>query len=145
MLNYIIANPALVKIDPIATGRRLRAKRRGLFTLEGLSQVFMDCDCPVSVNSIGKWERGVCMPRLEHLFLLSCLYRCSLDELVVGVSESRDFESQDQPVHLKNILLRRTQKGVRLSFSIRGCGHFPGLNDRTLTFSEFHLVEKIIY
>lgn len=113
MLNYVIANPASVKIDPIATGRRLRAKRRGLFTLEGLSGVFMDCDCPVSVNSIGKWERGICLPRLDHLFLLSCLYHCSLDELVVGVRESRDSEPRDQPIPLLNNQLKRTRTSVR--------------------------------
>lgn len=101
----------LVDVDPIATGRKLRAKRREFdLTLEGLSEIFDRAYVSVSVNSISKWERGVCLPRLDHLFFLSKLYNYSLDELVVGMKESRDSESGDQPVPLIKALIRRTRQ-----------------------------------
>lgn len=103
-----------LEVDPIATGAKLRGKRREFcFTLEGLAEVFERAYCPVSINSIGKWERGICFPRLDHLFFLACLYSCSLDELVVSSKESVDSEPHDQPVPFLFTLSWRTQYCVR--------------------------------
>lgn len=89
------------EINPIATGAKLREMRRDHYlTLEMLSEIFERAYCPISVNSLGKWERGICFPRLDHLYFLACLYGCTLDELVVGMRESQDSESGDQPVLL---------------------------------------------
>ena len=97
-----------VELDLRATGARLREKRRALsLTLEDLSEIFERAYCPISVNSIGKWERGVCFPRLDHLYFLACLYGCTLDELVVGMGRARDGSSRDQPVPFA--FLRRTR------------------------------------
>lgn len=89
------------EINPIATGAKLREMRRDHYlTLEMLSEIFERAYCPISVNSLGKWERGICFPRLDHLYFLACLYGRTLDELVVGMRESQDSESGDQPVLL---------------------------------------------
>lgn len=91
----------LREINPIATGAKLREMRRDHYlTLEMLSEIFERAYCPISINSLGKWERGICFPRLDHLYFLACLYSCTLDELVVGMRESQDSESGDQPVPL---------------------------------------------
>ena len=96
----------LREINPIATGAKLREMRRDNYlTLEMLSEIFERAYCPISINSLGKWERGVCFPRLDHLYFLACLYSCTLDELVVGMRESQDSESGDQPVPLISPLL----------------------------------------
>ncbi len=46
-----------------------------------------------SVQSIYKWEHGVCLPAHEHLLGLSTLYNCPINDLLV--SYSINYEPDD--------------------------------------------------
>lgn len=90
----------LVGLDPIATGRRLRSKRLSHnLTQECLSYLLEEHGESVSKNAISTWETGKKTPTLNHVVVLSELYQCHIDELVLSYRRSRleGEESRDQP------------------------------------------------
>ena len=89
----------LMGIDPDATGRQLKKLRcdRGI-TQERLSDLFGRCGDSASRVVISMWENGKKLPSLSHMVLLSELYGCSLDELVVSYRRSREIGDDNQLV-----------------------------------------------
>ena len=67
-------------IDVAATGKRIaQARVRAGLSVKEL-QVSLGFSAP---NAIYKWQRGGCLPSLDHLIILSAILEKSLDELVV--------------------------------------------------------------
>lgn len=95
-INY--ANAWLMGIDPIATGKQLRAlRRKHHLTQEALSEIFEWCDVTASRVTISMWENGKRTPLLLHIVFLAELYGCSLDELVISYRRSREIDDRGQP------------------------------------------------
>lgn len=89
----------LMGVDPVATGEKLQTKRTGFnLTREGLSVLLEEAGESVSAQAIYKWEKGKSLPTLSHLTVLTGLYGCNLDELVVTFQRSRESAERDQPV-----------------------------------------------
>lgn len=67
-------------IDMIETGKRITSAR----VKSGLSvrdlQVALGLTAP---NTIYKWQRGECLPKLDHLVIISVLLEVPMDELIV--------------------------------------------------------------
>lgn len=107
-INY--AHAWLMGIDPVATGKQLRSKRREFnLSQENLSEVFFEAGDSASRNAISTWETGKKLPTLAHMVFLAELFDCTLDELVLSYRRSRDDEARDLPVPLKlnNNCMRR--------------------------------------
>lgn len=81
-------------IDRVATGEKIYNYRKALhLTQEGLSDLFMQMGKNVSVNSIGRWERGEVDISFQHACALCEIFQCSLyDDLLVFYL--RDHRSQ---------------------------------------------------
>jgi len=110
MIKVNYATAWLMGIDPIATGKRLRDKRRAFsLTLDQLSELFEQGGESVCRQAISKWESGKSFPSLPHIVFLSELYHCSLDELVATYRHSQENEEEDQLVPLYNISVRVEQ------------------------------------
>lgn len=67
-------------IDLIETGKRILIAR----VKAGLSvrdlQAALGLTAP---NTIYKWQRGECLPKLDHLVIISVLLEVPMDELIV--------------------------------------------------------------
>ena len=61
-------------------GQHLKELRyRHGFTVEQVSEALC-----VSENAVYKWEAGMTVPTVDNFYLLSCVYRTSLDQLILG-------------------------------------------------------------
>lgn len=104
--NIIIVDPWEMEIDPIATGKQLRKKRREAnISQEYLSEIITRyCVKPACKNIISKWETGKLIPSIHHLIFLAFIYGCSVDELIVTYRTSRADE-RDQPVPVYGVII----------------------------------------
>ena len=67
-------------IDTERIGQHLKKLRyRHGFTVEQVSEALC-----VSENAVYKWEAGMTVPTVDNFYLLSCVYRTSLDQLILG-------------------------------------------------------------
>jgi len=92
-----LTEPWNMAIDPVATGKSLRQKRReaGL-TQEELSFIITEyCDYPATPVTISYWETGKRAMNLAHAVFLAILLNCRLDELVVSIMRSHGKEQED--------------------------------------------------
>lgn len=82
------------EFDPIETGRRIRKKRKTMgYSLEEFVDHLWEAGWKISVNSVGKWERGeIDNIKWDNIIRLCEFFSCSLDELVA----CRDREIGDE-------------------------------------------------
>jgi len=67
-------------IDMAATGANIAALRRGAgITVRALQDIF-GFSTP---QAIFKWQRGDCMPTLDNLLILSTVFGCRMDDIIV--------------------------------------------------------------
>ena len=70
----------LTTIDLRATGKQIsRARKRAGLSVRDL-QAALGLSAP---NAIYRWQRGECLPRLDHLVIIAVLLEVPIDELVV--------------------------------------------------------------
>lgn len=101
---------SFVRFNNIKAGMRLQDMRRDHdLTQKQLSDLFSSVGLPASENCISRWERGIHMPSWDHLIFLIWLYDCSLDELVMGGSDSDGSASHNdynyKVIFTKNALI----------------------------------------
>ncbi len=90
-------NPGLMKIDPIATGKKLKEYRRAhRLTQEQLSGYFELYGDSASRVVIGMWETGKKTPSISHIVFLAELYQCRIDELIISCRRSNERSDEDQ-------------------------------------------------
>lgn len=104
--NIIIVNPWEMEIDPIATGKQLRDKRReASISQEYLSELITrNCVNSACKNVISKWETGKLIPSTQHLKFLAKIYGCFMDELIVTYGTS-SADEQDQLVPVYGVII----------------------------------------
>ena len=75
-------------IDVEATGRNIQRlrERRGLSIPE--VQDYLGLESPQSVYH---WQRGRCLPSVDHLYALSALFGVTMNEILVPVSPFRNI------------------------------------------------------
>ncbi len=81
-----MSNNGFFVIDRPETGSRIRRYREGMqLTREGLVALLCSADgTEISVNSVGRWERGEVDISFEHAALLARVFGCKIyGELVV--------------------------------------------------------------
>ena len=89
-------NSVFYVIDLKATGERIRELR-----LIGGLTVREICDCLGIENEVSyyKWQRGECLPSIDHLVVLSVLFGVTIDDILVVVKVgSKIEEEQDAPL-----------------------------------------------
>lgn len=119
---------SFVRFNNINAGMRLQDMRRNHdLTQKQLSDLFTDVGLPASENCISRWERGIHMPSWDHLFFLIWLYDCSLDELVMGNSDSDGSVShndyKNNTISLKGRMKNEKSFFMRLFFIGRSKQH----------------------
>lgn len=72
-------------IDKIETGKLLKEMK----CMAGMTTLDLCEACNVSEQTVYKWFSGKCMPSLTHFFILSELFNCELDNLVVRVRDGK--------------------------------------------------------
>ena len=106
MSNHNDINIGCLEFDPMETGRRIRSKRREMhLSLNGLAFCLAARGWDISVNSLGRWERGEVIISWDHALRLARFFCCQLDELVTYREREIDDE-RDQlvPFHMANML-----------------------------------------
>lgn len=104
--NHNDINIGRLEFDPMETGRRIRSKRRKMhLSLNGLAFCLAARGWEISVNSLGRWERGEVIISWDHALRLARFFCCQLDELVTYREREIDDE-RDQlvPFHKANML-----------------------------------------
>ena len=89
-------NQVYYVIDLKATGERIRELR----LISGLTVRFI-CDCVGIENEVSyyKWQRGDCLPSIDHLVVLSVLFGVTIDDILVVVKVGgRDEGEQEAPL-----------------------------------------------
>lgn len=72
-------------IDKIETGKLLKE----LKDMAGISIQDICNACDVSEVSVYKWFSGKCLPTLSHFFVLSKMFGCDIDHLVVRRNDGK--------------------------------------------------------
>lgn len=68
-----------LSIDMVETGKRItKARERAGLSVRDL-QTVLGLEAP---NAIYKWQRGECLPRLDHLVIIAVMLEVPIDELV---------------------------------------------------------------
>ena len=79
-----------ITINTIETGKRItQARNRAGLSVRDV-QTALGLEAP---NAIYRWQRGECLPRLDHLVILASILKMPLDDLVAvegGTYERRD-------------------------------------------------------
>ena len=71
---------SVLSIDMIATGRRIaQAREKVGISVRDLQDV-LGLGAPTAIY---KWQRGECLPKLDHLVIISVLLEVPMDELIV--------------------------------------------------------------
>lgn len=71
---------SVLSIDMIATGRRIaQAREKVGISVRDLQDV-LGLGAPTAIY---KWQRGECLPKLDHLIILSAILGVPMDELLV--------------------------------------------------------------
>lgn len=86
-------------IDPIATGKAWRHKRRELsLSQDDLALIFAlaEMDVAMSKSAISAVENGKHTPSIHHAFFFAELCGCPVEELVVTYRRSREADGRDQ-------------------------------------------------
>lgn len=111
-LNYFV-------IDRMETGNRICAYRKGMhLSREGLADILSEMDVWVSINSIGKWERGEVDISFDYAHALSKVFGCKLyGELVVFHLREIDDE-HDQPAPNLTIISYRLSVRQMYAFCV---------------------------
>lgn len=74
-------------IDMSETGKRIAcAREKAGISVRDL-QAVLGFDAP---SAIYKWQRGECLPTIDHLVILSALLHVSIDELVAVNGEQEN-------------------------------------------------------
>lgn len=84
-----------ISIDPVKTGQKMKMlrKQKGL-SVKDITEA-LGLRAPQSVY---KWERGDCLPRIDNFFALCCLYEVSPTELCC-------FYNNEQADYFRNFFL----------------------------------------
>lgn len=84
----------MIGIDPVKTGKNIKKyrKEKGLTVKEVTKNLGLRAN-----QSIYKWERGDCLPRIDNFLTLCCLYDVSPVDLL-------GFYDQEQAEHFRNLL-----------------------------------------
>ena len=92
-------------INRIETGNRIRYYREKLnLSRDGLADILASEGVTISINSIGKWERGEVNISYEYAKALRRIFGCEFYEgLIVGRLRYPEDE-RDQPVHLYGLI-----------------------------------------
>ena len=100
-------------IDLPATGENITRLRlaRGL-TVRDLQQ-FFGFDAP---QAIYKWQRGQTLPSVDNLFALAALFRVSIDEILIPVSNSLPDYNEQQAAACCSAFLNRLLRIRRVPF-----------------------------
>lgn len=117
MSNHNDINIGCLEFDPMETGRRIRSKRREMhLSLNGLAFCLAARGWEISVNSLGRWERGEVTISWDHALRLARFFRCQLDELVTYREREIDDE-RDQlvPLYRPNILQFQVER-MRIAY-----------------------------
>ena len=97
---------AFFNINRIETGKRIVKYRKALnFSQFGLASALWAEGVEVSVNSIGKWERGECCISENNARALAKVFGCRLCDLVVACLSYYDDE-RDQLAPMMISLIR---------------------------------------
>ena len=73
-----------IAIDLAATGRNIEARRKaGDFTVQELSGLLY-----CTPQAVSKWINGRCAPSLDSLVMMSDVFHCSIDDIIVRVGKS---------------------------------------------------------
>ena len=71
---------SVLSIDMIATGRRIaQAREKVGISVRDLPDV-LGLGAPTAIYT---WQRGECLPKLDHLIILSAILGVPMDELLV--------------------------------------------------------------
>lgn len=85
-------------VDRAKTGSRIQFFRKRMHLSQmGLADLLSEMGIEISVNSIGKWERGEVEISPEYAIALSEIFGCDLYGLVTGRLRGLDDDG-DQPV-----------------------------------------------
>ena len=86
-------------VDPIATGRAWRQKRKELhLSQDDLSLIFELAEMGINMSkaAISAVENGKHKPSLDHAIFFAALCKCPVEELVVTCGRSREADDRDQ-------------------------------------------------
>ena len=88
-----------INIDPVKTGQNLKAYRikSGLSVKDVTKSLGLQAP-----QSVYKWERGDCLPRIDNFFALCCLYKVSPTDLCC-------FYDKEHADYLRNFFLLTTK------------------------------------
>lgn len=106
-------------IDPVATGKAWRQKRRDeQLTQEALSDIFDAADMPMSKSAISAVENGKHTPSIHHAFFFAELCGCLVEDLVVTYRRSFEAADRDQvaPFTLQYVYKATTCKSQVVAF-----------------------------
>ena len=109
----MIADIRYPVIDLPATGENiLRMRESRGFSVRDLQQ-FFGFDAP---QAIYKWQRGQTLPSVDNLFALAALFRVSIDEILVPVSNSLPDNNEQQAAACCSAFLNRLLRIRRVPF-----------------------------
>ncbi len=74
----MLASDSKINIDPVKTGQKMKEfrKKKGLSVKDVTKALGLQAP-----QSVYKWERGDCLPRVDNFFSLCCLYEVTPLEL----------------------------------------------------------------
>ena len=74
----MLATDCRISIDPVNTGQNMKTfgKRKGLSVKDVTKALGLQAP-----QSVYKWERGDCLPRIDNFFALCCLYEVAPTDL----------------------------------------------------------------
>jgi transcriptional regulator with XRE-family HTH domain len=76
-------NMALRAIDAKKTGERIRTLRKE----KGIKVEDLCVALGVSEQSIYKWQRGACIPTVDHIMILGEIYDVPIEQIVIMTGE----------------------------------------------------------
>lgn len=84
-----MSNYTFIGIDLEATGARIKELRKANhFTVEELCEIFC-----VSPQAIYKWQKGISLPTLDNILVLSDLFHVRVEDIVVREAQITSLAS----------------------------------------------------
>jgi transcriptional regulator with XRE-family HTH domain len=87
----IMVRKSFPVIDVVSTGRNiLRLRREKGYSVHDL-QAYFGFESP---QAIYKWQRGESLPSVDNLYALSCLFGCSMNDILIEVNRRKNINGQ---------------------------------------------------